>query len=86
MTTRILQANGDNSGEGEIIPALGESWSHACSTSICLELKEDIKDMETEMPFKKLSRVLKIVKSPIVRNIVDVIYEVTASGIREVQE
>ena len=72
MTTRMLNEN------DEMIPALGESWTHSCSTSIHL----DFKGTDDPSKFKSV-RQLKIVKSPLVRTTENILYSITNSGIRD---
>ena len=78
MTTRMSP---DNPEFGEIIPALGESWSHACSNCVLLDYVQpktaDNKDS------KRIVRSLKLIKSSKVPCTERALYCITSDGIRD---
>ena len=78
MTTRMSP---DNPEFGEIIPALGESWSHACSNCVLLDYVQpktaDNKDS------KRIVRSLKLIKSSKVPCSERALYCITSDGIRD---
>ena len=54
MTSKMAQLGEEEDGEDEIIPALGEAWSHVCSTNLCLKYLQ-VPNTQT--------RIMEIVKS-----------------------
>ena len=54
MTTKLSQLGEEEDCEDEIIPALGEAWSHVCSTNLCLKY--------VQVPHSQM-RMMEIVKS-----------------------
>jgi len=77
MTTRILKPSGNGDNGSELIPALGESWSHSCSTSLQL----DFVKMETFQNKRNILRELKVVKSPIVKYPSKTYFTISEKGI-----
>lgn len=80
MTTQILQpttGNGDVIVSGDLIPALGESWSHACSTSLEINFVK----METRQNKRLILRELNIVKSPLVKSPSKTYFYISEEGI-----
>ena len=78
MTTRIKEGDLEI---GELIPALGESWSHACSNCVLLDYVQpktaDNKDS------KRIVRSLKLIKSSKVPCSERALYCITSDGIRD---
>lgn len=72
MTTKVVDPTngGDMACDGDLIPALGESWSHACPTSIHLKYSEQSR------------RKLVIVKSPSIQ-CGEANFVITGDGIRD---
>ena len=69
--------NGDVIVSGDLIPALGESWSHACSTSLEINFVK----METRQNKRLILRELNIVKSPLVKSPSKTYFYISEEGI-----
>ena len=77
MTTRILKPSGNGDNGSELIPALGESWAHSCSTSLQL----DFVKMETFQNKRNILRELKVVKSPTIKYPSKTYFTISEKGI-----
>ena len=74
-------------GDDELIPALGESWSHSCSSSIHLDFRKGGSEINANYSVKDTVRELRLSKSPRVMGSKSggVYFCVTKDGIRDIE-
>jgi len=80
MTTRMNQSTGgtgDFKFNGDLIPALGESWTHSCSTSLELNFVK----INNQKSHRCILRELNVVKSPLVKYPSKAYFKITGDGI-----
>lgn len=78
MTTRSAGSSDVSTG-GDLIPALGESWSHSCTTSIQLNFVH----VETSQNKKNIVREVNIMKSPLVKYPSKAFFTISEEGVRD---
>ena len=86
MTTKISKDNELGLEIGELIPALGESWSHACSNCLLLEYVQPKTATAVHIEnSKRVVRSLKLIKSSKVACNGHALYCITSDGVRDTE-
>ena len=86
MTTKISKDNELGLEIGELIPALGESWSHACSNCVLLEYVQPKTATAVQIEnSKRVVRSLKLIKSSNVACNGHALYCITSDGVRDTE-
>ena len=75
----FVTGSSDVSTGGDLIPALGESWSHSCTTSIQLNFVH----VETSQNKKNIVREVNIMKSPLVKYPSKAFFTISEEGVRD---
>jgi len=68
---------------GQLIPALGDAWTHCCSTQVMLDFYNTNTDPTKKNTNKRVVRSLKITKSPFAKCTERAVYCITSDGVRD---